>query len=214
MKIAIVDIGTGNLRSVYKALQHVAPQASIHISVDPDFICQADRVVFPGQGAMGNCMQVLGRTGLRQAIEAVIATKPFLGICLGLEALYPHSEEDGGIEGLGALKGRVRHLRSTSPDKAGEIPLKIPHMGWNTVNQTRAHPLWNKIQQGSRFYFVHSYGVDAEDVTEVAGTTEYGVSFVSAAAKDNVFAVQFHPEKSQQAGLTLLRNFVTWHGEA
>lgn len=211
MKIAIVDIGTGNLRSVYKALQHVAPQASIHVSVDPDFISRADRVVFPGQGAMGNCMQVLARTELQQAIEAVIATKPFLGICLGLEALYRHSEEDGGIEGLGVLKGRVRRLQSTLP---GKVPLKIPHMGWNTVSQTRAHPLWDKIQQGSRFYFVHSYGVDAEDVTEVAGTTEYGVSFVSAASKGNVFAVQFHPEKSQQAGLTLLRNFVTWDGEA
>ena len=220
IQIAIIDIGTGNLRSVHKALEHVATGASIHVTANPESVRRADRVVFPGQGAIANCMQVLASTGLRQAIEEAIVNRPFLGICLGLEALYAYSGEDGGIAGLGALKGTVRHLQSFNGqsngllESAGGIRLKIPHMGWNTVNQIRPHPLWHGIQQGSRFYFVHSYCADAQDDSEVAGTTEYGTTFTSAGCRENVFAVQFHPEKSQTVGLTLLKNFTTWGGEA
>lgn len=206
--VAVIDYGMGNLRSVCKALARVAPDANVRLAADAASVRAADRVVFPGQGAIGGCITALGRDGLQAAVLDAIKTKPFLGICLGLQALYDHSEEGGGIDGLGILPGRVRRFAPTDPT------LKVPHMGWNQVQQTTAHPLWSGIAPNTRFYFVHSYYADTADPRWVTGTTDYGVRFTSAAARANIFAVQFHPEKSQQAGLTLLKNFMAWNGQA
>ena len=206
--VAVIDYGMGNLRSVCKALERVAPDADVRLAADAAGVRAADRVVFPGQGAIGGCLTALACDGLQAAVLDALKTKPFLGICLGLQALYDYSEEGGGVQGLGVLPGRVRRFAPTDP------ALKVPHMGWNQVQQTMAHPLWSGIAQGTRFYFVHSYFADAADDRWVAGTTEYGVRFTSAAARANIFAVQFHPEKSQQAGLTLLKNFMAWNGQA
>lgn len=206
--VAVIDYGMGNLRSVCKALARVAPDANVRLAADAAAVRAADRVVFPGQGAIGGCITALGRDGLQAAVLDAIKTKPFLGICLGLQALYEHSEEGGGIDGLGILPGRVRRFAPADPT------LKVPHMGWNQVQQTSPHPLWSGIAPNTRFYFVHSYYADSADKRWVSGTTDYGVRFTSAAARANIFAVQFHPEKSQQAGLTLLKNFMAWNGQA
>jgi len=215
--VVIVDVGTGNLHSVRKAVEHVAPSAQVQISADLETVGRADRVIFPGQGAIGSCVAALDALGLRKALREAAEGKPFLGICLGLQVLYDLSEEDGGTSGLGIFSGQVRSFASAvnsgrMHDSLTGHTLKIPHMGWNQVRQARPHPLWRGIRQGSRFYFVHSYYADSEDSSQVAGTTEFGISFTSAAARDNIFAVQFHPEKSQQAGLSLLKNFVDWDG--
>ncbi len=210
MKIAVVDYGMGNLRSVFKALEHVAPQAAVQVTGSPGEVQAADRVVFPGQGAMPECMREMDARGLRPALHAAAQSKPFLGICIGLQMLFDYSEE-GSVRGLGILPGRVRRFpEETMFDREG-IRLKVPHMGWNQVHQDRAHPLWNGIEDPSRFYFVHSYFVEAEQLEVVRGTAVYGVPFTCAVAKDNIFAVQFHPEKSQIAGLKLLSNFVNWN---
>ena len=172
-------------------------------------------MVFPGQGAIGGCVAALGVRGLREALLDAMRSKPFLGICLGLQALYERSEEGGGTACLGILPGRVKLFpRERMKDAATGQALKVPHMGWNQVHQERAHPLWKGIPQDSRFYFVHSYYAEADRPEEVAGTTEYALRFTSAAAHENIFAVQFHPEKSQAAGLKLLENFVAWDGGA
>lgn len=213
--IAVVDFGTGNLRSVEKALVHVAPKARVTVTVNPDLLLAADGVVFPGQGAIGTWLKALEKHGLHQVLLEVIASKPFLGICLGLQALYDYSEEDGGVECLQVLSGRVQHFTADATTKFTDDDgrrLKIPHMGWNQVRQTLSHPLWSGIDDQSRFYFVHSYCVAAEVATANAGVCHYGRTFVAAAAQDNVFAVQFHPEKSQHDGLRLLENFVQWDG--
>ena len=210
--VVVVDYGMGNLRSVCKALEHVAPNAKVLLTHEPEALAAADHVVFPGQGAIAGCINALESQGLRQALLEAMATKPFLGICLGLQALYAFSEEGGGVECLGVLSGKTKRFPDNMKDANGQL-LKIPHMGWNQVHQTRAHPLWNGIAQDERFYFVHSYYVESEDDNAVAGTTEFGLPFTSAAGRDNVFAVQFHPEKSQHAGLRLLENFVRWNGE-
>lgn len=205
--VAVIDYGMGNLRSVCKAIEHVAPTARVVLANTPRQIARADRVVFPGQGAIRGCIEALERSGMRDALVAAMRAKPYLGICLGLEALYASSEEGGGTVCLGLLPGEVRRF-----DPAGTSRLKVPHMGWNQVHQTGAHPLWAGIAQDTRFYFVHSYYADTADPSLVAGATEYGLRFTSAAARENIFAVQFHPEKSQQAGLRLLANFVAWDG--
>lgn len=210
--VVVVDYGMGNLRSVCKALEHVAPDAKVLLSHEPDVLAAADHVVFPGQGAIAGCIAALDSQGLRQALLEVMTSKPFLGICLGLQALYSFSDEGGGVECLGILPGKTKRFPDNMKDADGQL-LKIPHMGWNQVHQTRAHPLWNGISQDERFYFVHSYYVESEDESVVTGTTEFGLKFTSAAGRDNVFAVQFHPEKSQHAGLKLLENFVRWNGE-
>lgn len=206
--VAVIDYGMGNLRSVCKAIEHVAPKARVRLVTAPADVRAADRVVFPGQGAIGGCVRALDQAGMRDVVLEALRTKPFLGICLGLQALYEHSDENGGTPGLGVLPGRVR--RFAPP--AGT--LKVPHMGWNRVAQERAHPLWNGIASGTRFYFVHSYYADSADPACVAGATDYGQRFTSAAARENIFAVQFHPEKSQRAGLQLLANFIEWRGNA
>jgi glutamine amidotransferase len=211
--IAIVDYGMGNLRSVLKACAHVAPAARVVVTDDPAEVRAAGRVVFPGQGAMPDCMRELERRGLRPAVIEAAATKPFLGICIGLQMLFEWSDE-GGVAGLGILPGRVvRFPQESMVDGAGER-LKVPHMGWNRVRQTIAHPLWAGIEDGARFYFVHSYFVQPADTSLVAGVSEYPSRFTCAVARDNLFALQCHPEKSQSAGLRLLANFAAWQPAA
>jgi imidazole glycerol-phosphate synthase subunit HisH len=206
MDIAVVDYGMGNLRSVSKALEHVAPKATVVVTARPADLRLASRVVVPGQGAMPDCMRELRSRGLAEAVVEATQTKPFLGICIGLQMLFEHSEE-GEVEGLAVLPGAVRRFPVELKDEAG-TKLKIPHMGWNEVLQEQAHPLWAGIRDSSRFYFVHSFYVADEKAR--AGLCVYGLPFTAAVARDNMFAVQFHPEKSQAAGLQLLRNFVHW----
>ena len=207
MNIAVVDYGMGNLRSVQQALRKVAPAADIVVTSEPRQVAAADRVVFPGQGAMPDCMREMDALGLRTAVLQAARNKPFLGICIGLQMLFEHSAE-GDIPGLGILRGDVVRFTSNQRDAQGD-KLKIPHMGWNQVHHAE-HPLWSGIEQDARFYFVHSYHVRPQDQQRVQGTSCYPRDFVCAVAQDNLFAVQFHPEKSATAGLTLLRNFVDW----
>ncbi|MES9832945.1 MAG: imidazole glycerol phosphate synthase subunit HisH [Candidatus Thiodiazotropha sp. DIVDIV] len=208
-RITVIDYGMGNLRSVAKAVEHVtAEQDEVLVTDDPDLILSSDRIVFPGQGAARDCMAAISDHHLNRAILDAARSKPFLGICMGQQVLLEQSEENGGTSLLGLFTGRVKRFPGgIAPD--GEA-LKIPHMGWNEVNRCDDHPLWRGISQDSRFYFVHSYYVDPEDKELVAATTDYGVSFASAIAHNNLFAVQFHPEKSADAGLQLLENFVNW----
>ena len=207
--IAVIDYGMGNLRSVAKAIEHVAPGRTVCVTDDPLEVERAGRVVFPGQGAMPDCMRELDARGLRSAVMAAAANKPFLGICIGLQMLFERSEE-GDVPGLGLFHGRVRRFSAPSMVDAAGARLKVPHMGWNRVRQLRAHPLWDGIEDGARFYFVHSYYVDTADQALVTGESDYAHPFTCAIARDNVFAVQFHPEKSAAAGLRLLANFVGW----
>jgi glutamine amidotransferase len=208
--VAVIDYGMSNLRSVAKAVEFVAEGgARVEILDDPDRILAADRIVFPGQGAMGRCMETLRARGLDGVLLECVRTKPFLGICLGLQTLMEYSEEDGGTRGLGVIPGRVLRFPEGRRDAGGNL-FKIPHMGWNRVRQVREHPLWRGIESGERFYFVHSYYVESEDEADIAGSTGYILDFTSAAARDNLFATQFHPEKSQRCGLQLLRNFLEW----
>ncbi|MCC6160900.1 MAG: imidazole glycerol phosphate synthase subunit HisH [Nitrosomonas sp.] len=207
--IAIVDYGMGNLRSVSKALEHVDSSAAITVSSDPEVIRSASRVVVPGQGAMPHCMQALNEQGLRETIIDAARNKPFLGICLGLQMLFEESEE-GGIQALGILPGKVKKLESGNITSHDNPKIKIPHMGWNQVHQTLKHPLWQGIEPDTRFYFVHSYYVATDESEIIAGSTDYPTPFTCAVAKDNIFAVQFHPEKSHSAGLALLSNFLKW----
>ncbi len=210
MRIAVIDYGMGNLRSVSKALEHVAPDARVEVTSDAAAVDGADRVVFPGQGAMPDCMREMDARGLRGPVLEAAAEKPFLGICIGLQMLFEASEE-GDIRGLSVLQGRVRRFpREAMFDRDGGR-LKVPHMGWNEVRQQTPHPLWSGIDDGSRFYFVHSYYAEVADERWVSGVCEYGLPFTCAVARDNIFAVQFHPEKSHNAGLRLLTNFVDWN---
>ncbi len=201
--IAIVDYAMGNIRSVQQALAHVSPNDKLIITHDKSQLLAADKIVFPGQGAMGACMNALLKHDLVDTIKHCAHEKPFLGICLGLQLLFDHSSENDGVNGLGIITGNVLKF----PSNTG---LKIPHMGWNTVNQTNPHPLWHNIENNARFYSVHSYFVVPSNQNQTIGTTHYGQDFTCAIAKDNLFAVQFHPEKSQNNGLTLLKNFTYW----
>jgi glutamine amidotransferase len=207
--VAVIDYGMGNLRSVAKAIEHVAPALAVSVTSDPRIVLRAARVVFPGQGAMPDCMREMEARGLRDAVMTAARDKPFLGICIGLQMLFEHSEE-GDVAGLGLLPGTVRRFAAGAMIDAQGAKLKVPHMGWNEVYQTSAHPLWKGVATASRFYFVHSYYVEPADPQLTAGYSLYPSSFACAVARDNVFAVQFHPEKSQAAGLRLLTNFVAW----
>lgn len=208
--IAVVDYGMGNLRSVSKAIEHVAPALSVVVTSDPEVIAAAGRVVFPGQGAARDCMREIDARGLRQAIVDAARSKPFLGICMGMQVLFEHSEE-GDTACLGILPGTVRRFpHEAMHDEAGD-KLKVPHMGWNNVHQAIPHPLWAGIEEGARFYFVHSYFVQPDRPDAIAGFSHYPFPFSCAVATANIFAVQFHPEKSQNDGLMLLGNFVTWN---
>jgi glutamine amidotransferase len=201
LRIAVVDYGMGNLRSVSKAIEQVAPHAEVRVTARPQDILSADKVVVPGQGAMRDCMRQLAESGAREAVIEAARAKPFLGICIGLQMLFEHGEE-GDTPGLALLPGEVPRFRLQG--------LKIPHMGWNEVVQARPHALWAGIADASRFYFVHSYYPAPREPALTAATTVYGRPFTCAIARDNIFAVQFHPEKSQSAGLQLLSNFVRW----
>jgi glutamine amidotransferase len=208
-KIAVIDYGMGNLRSVSKAVEHVAGDAEVCVTDDPTFIAAADRVVFPGQGAARDCMAAISEHHLNRAILQAAESKPFLGICMGLQVLMEYSYENDGTELLGLFDGRVKRFDGLAMGDNG-LPLKIPHMGWSPVHQVMKHPLWQGIDDQSRFYFVHSYRVVPEDISLVAATTDYGVRFTAAIARGNLFATQFHPEKSADVGLKLLSNFVNW----
>ena len=201
MKIAVVDYGMGNLRSVSKALECVAPRDEVLVTSDPQAIRGAERVVVPGQGAMPDCMRQLAASGAREAVIEAAGSKPFLGLCIGLQMLFERGEE-GDTPGLGLLPGRVARFSVSG--------LKIPHMGWNEVIQERSHAMWAGIADRSRFYFVHSYYPQPAERALTAATCDYGTRFTCAVARDNIFAVQFHPEKSQSSGLRLLANFVQW----
>ncbi|MBY0577819.1 MAG: imidazole glycerol phosphate synthase subunit HisH [Burkholderiales bacterium] len=211
-EIAIVDYGMGNLRSVSKAIEHVAPGSKVSVTREASEILAASHVVFPGQGAMPDCMRELDSRGLRDAVVRAACEKPFLGICIGLQMLFDFSEE-GSVAGLGILKGKVKRFPQEKMHDASGEKMKVPHIGWNGVEQCAFHPLWEGIGQDSRFYFVHSYYVEPDDEGIVAAYSRYPFRFAAAVAKDNIFAVQFHPEKSQSAGLALLRNFSLWNGK-
>jgi len=211
--IVVVDYGMGNLRSVAKALAHVAPDRDVRVSADAAEIRAAERIVLPGQSAMPDCMKSLLASGLAGTVLDVMRERPFLGICLGLQMLFDTSEE-GPTTCLGALPGSVVRFRDETMILASGERLKVPHMGWSRVRQARPHPLWAGIEDGARFYFAHSfYPVPAESSVTV-GTVDYPAPFTCAIARANIFATQFHPEKSQRAGLKLLANFVTWDGRS
>ncbi|MGQ0511018.1 MAG: imidazole glycerol phosphate synthase subunit HisH [Betaproteobacteria bacterium] len=205
VRIAVVDYGMGNLRSVSKALERVAPRDQVLVTSDPEAILAAERVVVPGQGAMPDCMRQLAASGAREAVIEATRSKPFLGICIGLQMLFERGEE-GDTAGLGLLPGCVPRFHAGGQNSG----LKIPHMGWNEVFQDRPHAIWQGIEDRSRFYFVHSYYPSPSDAGLVAASCEYGGRFTCAVARDNIFAVQFHPEKSQNSGLRMLANFVQW----
>jgi glutamine amidotransferase len=211
--IAVIDYGMGNLHSVAKALEHVAPSASVTVTSDPQVVENADRVVFPGVGAIRDCMQEIQRLNIGEVVKKAIDSKPVLAICVGMQALMENSEENGGIDCLKIMPGQVKYFGDNLIDNHGQ-KLKVPHMGWNNVNQSHDHPLWHKIQQHSRFYFVHSYYVAAEQNPNVFATCDYGREFAASVQQGNLFAVQFHPEKSADAGLQLLNNFCQWQGWA
>ncbi len=206
--IAIVDYGMGNLRSVEQAMRHVAEGLEVCVTDDAETIAGSSRVVFPGQGAMPDCMREMDGRGLRSVLLQAAKEKPFLGICIGLQMLFEKSAE-GNVEGLGVLKGEVLRFDGSMKDGHGNR-LKVPHMGWNGVHH-REHPLWDGIAQDARFYYVHSYYVVPKEDSLVQATSDYPAPFACAVARDNLFAVQFHPEKSQAAGLKLLQNFVYWN---
>jgi len=211
--IAVVDYGMGNLRSVSKAIEHVAGSAEkVIVTSSPEDIHNADRVVFPGQGAARDCMAELTSRGLDKAVLQAAKEKPFLGICMGMQILLSHSEENQGTECLNLYPGEVRRFDDNMTGN-DSLKLKIPHMGWNQVNWTIEHPMLQNIEQDSRFYFVHSYYADPADQSIIAAKSQYGIDFVCAVAKDNVMAVQFHPEKSAADGLQLLNNFCQWNGQ-
>ena len=202
--IAIIDYGIGNLRSVHNAVSFISPQSKSIVTSDPDIVSKAEKVIFPGQGAMPDCILQLEKRGLREAVIEAAKQKPFLGICLGLQMLFESSEE-GDVKGFDLLPGIVKRFELSQKER-----IKIPHMGWNKVNLTNSHPMWNKIDADNRFYFVHSFYAEVTDKNLVMATSNHGEKFTSAIAKDNIFAVQFHPEKSSKLGLQLLNNFINW----
>ena len=216
-KIAVIDYGMGNLHSVAKAVEHVGRELGEEIEVlvtpDPDLIASANRVIFPGVGAIRDCMAEIKRLNVGEIVAEAMKSKPVLAICVGMQALMKSSEENGGIDCLGFMDGEVRYFDDNLIDVKNSR-LKVPHMGWNEVTQTQDHPLWKDVPQNSRFYFVHSYYVQTSNADLVTGKTNYGSDIVAALAADNIFATQFHPEKSQTAGLSLLKNFLQWDGNA
>ncbi|MDG6778907.1 imidazole glycerol phosphate synthase subunit HisH [Thiomicrorhabdus sp. zzn3] len=207
--VAVVDYGMGNLRSVSKAAEHMADdQTRILITSHPEDIEKADSIIFPGQGAAKACMHALQETGMIHPIQKAAQEKPFFGICMGLQVLMSHSDENDGVDCLDIIKGEVKHF-----DLERNPELKVPHMGWNQIHQTNEHPLWYGIPQESRFYFVHSYFVEPQNPNYIAGETTHGQTFASALSHKNLFAIQAHPEKSAEHGLQLFKNFLQWNGQ-
>jgi glutamine amidotransferase len=211
--IAVIDYGMGNLHSVAKALEHVG-DADLKLSVTSDeaTILAADRVVFPGVGAIRDCMAEIKRLGIDSLIREVVQKKPVLAICVGMQALMEFSEENGGVACIGEFQGDVRRFKDGMLGPKDEH-LKVPHMGWNTVKQSHPHAMWKDIPDNSRFYFVHSYYVTPDNLSEVAAQSSYPEPFTAALSRKNIFAVQFHPEKSQTHGLQMLKNFLHWNGQ-
>jgi len=211
--VAVIDYGMGNLHSVASALRHVGADEVV-VTHDAEIIRRADRVVFPGVGAIRDCMAEIRSLKCDELLAQALTEQhvPVLAICVGLQAMMTSSEENNGVDCLGMIPGEVRYFGNPLVDAQGER-LKVPHMGWNEVRQVSAHPLWNNIADGERFYFVHSYYVHAQDRDLVSATVEYGVQADAALARDNLFATQFHPEKSSAAGMQLLKNFLEWNGE-
>ena len=211
--VAVIDYGMGNLHSISKALKTVSPESNVIVSADKNNILSADRIVFPGVGAIRDCMAAIRNAGLDETIKQAAKTKPLLGICIGMQALLDHSEENEGVDCLGIIPGNV--IRFPSNNKLDQINrIKIPHIGWNIVNYININPLFTKIAQNERFYFVHSYHVDNVGNKFIAATSNYSKTFPCALKWENIVAVQFHPEKSQQAGLQLLKNFLNWDGQS
>jgi len=208
-KIVVVDYGMGNLRSVAQALRAVAPEANVLISGSAADIDSADRIVLPGQGAMRDCMRSLRESGVEQALLRAARSRPMMGVCVGEQMLFDVSEE-ADTRGLGLLPGKVVRFRLDGRLQADGSRFKVPQMGWNRVRQVRAHPLWEGIGDDAYFYFVHSYYALPDDPAHCVGETDYGAPFCCAVARDNIFATQFHPEKSAAAGLLLYKNFVHW----
>lgn len=212
--IAVIDYSMGNLHSVHKALQHVTDDKVV-ITSSPDEILRADRIVFPGQGAARDCMSELHKRELVDVVKEASTSKPFLGVCMGMQVLMEHSIEGGGIDCIGLYQGTVQHFTDHVGAKdADGNRLKIPQMGWNQINQTKDHPIWKGIRDNAHFYFVHSYFVEPTDKSLITGETEFGIKYPSVIAKDNVFAIQSHPEKSSDDGLQLLKNFTKWDGQS
>jgi glutamine amidotransferase len=209
-KIVVVDYGMGNLRSVAQALRHVAPEADVRISGDVADIAAADRVVLPGQGAMPDCMRSLRESGVQEAVMQAARTKPLFGVCVGEQMLFDWSAE-GQTDCLGLLPGNVVRFELENQLQEDGSRFKVPQMGWNRVQQKNNHPLWAGIDDGAHFYFVHSYYAQPALASDIVGETVYGQAFACAVARDNIFATQFHPEKSASAGLQLYRNFVHWN---
>lgn len=206
--VAVVDYGMGNLRSVSQAAEHMADsETNIVVTQDPQVIHDADSVIFPGQGAAKACMQALHDTGMAEPVKLAAQEKPFLGICMGLQVLMSHSDENGGIDCLDIIKGNVHKF-----DLSQQPKLKLPHMGWNQIQQTQDHPLWHAIPDQSRFYYVHSYYVDPAEKSTIFGETTHGQTFPGVLSTHNLFAIQAHPEKSAEHGLQLFKNFLSWNG--
>jgi len=212
-RIAVIDYGMGNLRSVSKAIERVATNDEVLVTSEPTVIASADRIVCPGQGAAADCMDALNRAGLIEPIKGIIGSRPFMGICMGLQVLLTHSEENDGVACMNMLPGQVKRFNRPLTDTAGQR-LKVPHMGWSKVKQTQVHPMWSGISDGARYYFAHSYYCTPDNDNCVVGSCVYGLEFSVAMAAENLFACQFHPEKSANDGLQLLRNFVAWNGAA
>ena len=217
-RIAVIDYGMGNLHSVAKALEHVASQlgqdTEVLVTPDPHLIASADRVIFPGVGAIRDCMAEINRLDVGKIVRDAVATKPVFAICVGMQALMSRSEENGGVDCLDLIDGEIRFFGEKLTGAQGQ-KLKVPHMGWNEVEQVQSHPLWQGVPARSRFYFVHSYYLPHDENSPsrgVVGVSHYGDEIAAVLAKPNLFATQFHPEKSQEAGLTLLRNFLNWDG--
>ncbi len=209
--VAVVDYGMGNLRSVSQAVLHEAAATGHRVLVTsrPEEVMAAERIVLPGQGAMRDCMRELQDSGLKPAVLDAAARKPLMGVCVGMQMLLDHSEEQD-TPGLGLVAGRVRRFRLEGRLQADGSRFKVPQMGWNRVRQRQSHPIWAGVADESWFYFVHSYFADPDEPAVIAGDTEYGDCFTCALARDNIFATQFHPEKSAAHGLALYRNFLTW----
>ena len=210
--VAVVDYGMGNLRSVSQAVAHAALAADdvkVIVTANPEEVFAAERIVLPGQGAMRDCMRELADSGLKDAVQDALRTKPVMGVCVGMQMLLDHSEEQD-TPGLGVIGGRVKRFRLEGRTKPDGSRFKVPQMGWNRVRQAQPHPIWNGVPDDAWFYFVHSFYAEPADERHSAGLTDYGPRFTSAVARDNIFATQFHPEKSAADGLTLYRNFLAW----
>jgi glutamine amidotransferase len=210
--IGVIDYGMGNLHSLAKSLERVAPDRRIEVSYDPEDLLKCERLVLPGVGGVRCCMNELRRLELNDLVVEAAKKLPLLGICLGMQVLLEYSQENDGVQALGLFPGEVVRFPDPEPDATER--LKVPHMGWNQVKQSRKHPIWAGVPQNSWFYFVHSYHAQPKDPKHTLGTADYGQPFSAAIARDNIVAFQFHPEKSQSAGIQLLSNFVTWNGEA